>query len=515
MVTKNHMRSAMASFLSFTLICLMTMSSAHSQISKRTSLTQAGQAFIKVTSPGARQAWDKGNKYPIRWESRGVQGEVKILLVRQDMQASQVTREHQADQAAKQAKPVEVIGTSANSGSYDYLVPSDLPDGIYKVQVTSIDASVKGTSEGTVAIGSKKPEPGKALRFGDWRKGTEKAETAQAGTAQSAGKAQAAGAAASTGPTQTAAGTTPTTAAAKTTTPSVAVAGKSQAAAVKVVKVQVTPVKVSEAELKNIPLQKSVAGSSNLQFGGHSTPGRKIVVTAPKDGDVWEADKEYTITWESTGITGDVKIDVAANQYQLHPIAERTVNSGAYRFRVPRNFVGDYRVWRARVSTLDGTIYGWSPPSFTLYTQDIDLHCKIYDPRFGWKEVDVWPFYYDIDSWLQFNVMIRNDGIRVPISIDTVLVQIIKEPQEIVCYQEEWGFGGIYPHVWYQLPEPRRIDWAQIRDVLVQHNLQNNALTDGSLRMVVWLDPQNRLGELEGLRQDNKVVTIWKFSSLH
>ena len=107
--------------------------------------------------------------------------------------------------------------------------------------------------------------------------------------------------------------------------------------------------------------------------------------------------------------------------------------------------------------------------------------------------------------------MMRNDGTRFPISIDTVLVQIIKEPQEIVCYQEEWGFGGIYPHVWYQLPEPRKLDWAQIRGVLEQHNLQKHALTDGSLRMEVWLDPQNRLGELEGLRHDNKVVMHWQF----
>ncbi len=157
---------------------------------------------------------------------------------------------------------------------------------------------------------------------------------------------------------------------------------------------------------------------------------------------------------------------MAANQYQLHPVTGRTVNSGAYLFRVPRNFVGDYRVWHARVSTLDGTIYGWSPPSFTLYSQDVDLQCQIYDPKFGWKAVDAWSSYYDRKSWLAIQRMMRNDGTRFPISIDTVLVQIIKEPQEIVCYQEEWGFGGIYPHVWYQLPEPRKIDWAQIRNVL-------------------------------------------------
>jgi len=498
MVMKGRLKSLIVVLLSLTLIGLTTMSGAHSQISKRTSLSQTGPAAIKVTAPNARQTWEKGHKYPIRWESRGVPGEVTILLLRQDMPASQVAKEPNTAQSAKRTKPIVVVGNTANTGSFDYVIPSDLPDGIYKVQVAAVDGSVKGTSEGTVAIRSKKPEPGKTLRFGDRRKDNEKPPAPPAGTAQSAGKAQTTGAAASTGQPPSA-GATASQATPKTTTPSASVAGKSQAAAVKVVKVQVTPVKVSAAELKNLPLQKSAAGGTSLKFGGRSTAGRKIEVTSPKDGDVWEADKEYAITWESTGITGDVKIDVAANQYELHPVTGRTVNSGAYIFRVPRNFVGDYRLWHARVSTLDGTIYGWSPPYFTLYTQDVDLQCQVYDPKIGW------PGGYLKEGkeyrYLQFNVWMRNDGTRFPISIDNVLVQIIKEPQEIVCYQEEWGFGGIYPHGWYRLPDPRKIKVSSWSD--------DHAMNRGVYRMEVWLDPQNRLGELEGLRHDNKAVFRW------
>jgi len=491
MIKKKPFRSSMAGILTFSLIGLVTVSGARTQISKQTSFSQAGPAVIKVTAPSSRQTWEKGDKYPIRWESQGVPGEVRILLVRQDMSASQVTLGAKASQATKRVKPVDVVGKTVNSGSYDCVVPGDIAEGLYKVQIMTVDGSVKGTSEGIVAIRSK------ALRFGDRRKGNEKAGAA-AGTAQSAGQAQAPGAAASTGRFPSA-GATASKATPQTTAPSAAAAGKSQAAAVKVVKVQVNPVQVSEAELKNLPPFKAAAKGSNLKFGGRSTAGRKIVVTSPKDGDVWEAGKEYSITWESTGITGDVKIDVAANQYQLHPVTGRTVNSGAYLFRVPRNFVGDYRVWRARVSTLDGTIYGWSPPSFTLYSQDVDLQCQINNPRIGW------PGGYLKEGkeyrYLQFNVWMRNDGTRLPISIDTVLVKIIKEPQEIVCYQEEWGFGGIYPHAWYRLPDPRTIkvsSWSDNRD-----------MNRGVYRMEVWLDPQNRLGELEGLRQDNKAVHKW------
>ena len=291
----------------------------------------------------------------------------------------------------------------------------------------------------------------------------------------------------------------------KGVTPSLGIAEKSSTAAQKVAKQQFTMVKVSEAELKNFPVQKSMASSTNLEIGGKSTSGRKIVVTAPKDGDVWEADKEYNITWESTSISGDVKIALAASQYDLKPITERTANTGAYRFRVPRNLVGDFRLWRVRVSTLDGTVYGWSPPYFSLYTQDIDLQCMIYDPKIGWYD-HYYVFVEKAEKWMQFNVRIRNDGIRFPISIDTVLVQIIKEPEEIVCYQEEWGMGGIYPRVWYQLPEPRKF---RISSFNVEGRGKKFNLNDGAYRVEVWLDPQNRLGELEGLRQNNKAVMKW------
>ena len=74
MITKIQFKPLMAFVLAFALIGLMTTSGAHSQISKRTSVSQTGPAAIKVTAPSARQTWDKGTKYPIRWESRGVPG---------------------------------------------------------------------------------------------------------------------------------------------------------------------------------------------------------------------------------------------------------------------------------------------------------------------------------------------------------------------------------------------------------------------------------------------------------
>ncbi|MCX5842543.1 MAG: hypothetical protein NT022_02125, partial [Deltaproteobacteria bacterium] len=130
-----------------------------------------------------------------------------------------------------------------------------------------------------------------------------------------------------------------------------------------------------------------------------------------------------------------------------------------------------------------------------------------YDHKIVEKLVDNYVFYYDREKWLEFNVLWRNDGVRFPISIDNVLVQIIKEPEEIVCYQETWGVGGIYPHIWYKLPEKRKFNiWDYSHGGYAPKTVN---LKSGAYRVEVWLDPQNRLGEMEGLRQNNKAVMKW------
>lgn len=516
--------------LGISFLCVFGTSNAQYQYKTQKSISKGGEAYIKVTSPAENEVWEKGKKYTIRWESKGIRSNLKILLVSEDLKLSQDAKVVKPRQVTKdkEVKPFEITKNTYNSGSYSYIVSRNLPNGIYKIQIMTIDESVKGESEGTITIGGQKLAGVKAISQQEQGKVTAATKYGtQPGTAQTGGTAgtrssqvaavppaataPSSGVAPSTSVTPSAGttastGVTPSTAStpSKAGTPSVGIAGKTPAAAEKVVKQQFTVVKVSEADLKNLPVQKSAASSSDLEIGGKSTSGviktPKIVVTAPKDGDVWEAGKEYNIIWESTGFTGnaDVKIALAATQYDLKPITERTANTGAYRFRVPRNFAGDFRGWRVRVCTLDENIRGWSPP-FTLYSQDVDLECKIYDPKIGWpggylKENKEY-------TWLQFNVWIRNDGIRFPISVDKVLVQMIKEPEEIVCYKEEWGFGGIYPHEWYKLPDPRKIELSSCSD--------DSRRNKGVFRVEVWLDPENRLGENEIRRYNNKAVEKW------
>jgi hypothetical protein len=90
-----------------------------------------------------------------------------------------------------------------------------------------------------------------------------------------------------------------------------------------------------------------------------------------------------------------------------------------------------------------------------------------------------------------------NLGTLAPVTIQNILVQITKQPENAVLAQEEWGFSGIYPRAWYRLSEPRRFD---IWSTYYMQNYFGN-WEEGSIRIQVWLDPQNQLGENSAVLQ--------------
>lgn len=290
--------------------------------------------------------------------------------------------------------------------------------------------------------------------------------------------------------------------------------GKTPATAEKVAKLQFAAVKVSEAEVKNFKFQKSTASATDLKMGGKSTAEGKIEVFFPKDGDIWDANKEYQINWQSTGLTGDVKIDlestliVGGKRYSL-PITERAPNTGTYRFRVPQNWgAQNFQNVRVRVSTLDGTVSGTSPGTIKVFTRWIDLQCMIVDAK-TMVQSTYYPFYSKTQKWIEFNVWMRNKGIRSPITINEVLVRIIKEPEGVVCNQETWGYGPIYYHDWYKLPEPRKFDVESWGHSFKDFN-KDVDLKKGAYRIEVEVDPQNQLGESQESRDDNKTVVKYQ-----
>ena len=86
-------------------------------------------SIIQVLSPNGRETWETGIRYTIRWTSRGIRGNVKIMLKRPD-------------------RSYKIAESVPNTGSYSYTVPKNIPQGSnYTVHVMTLDGKVKDWSD--------------------------------------------------------------------------------------------------------------------------------------------------------------------------------------------------------------------------------------------------------------------------------------------------------------------------------------------------------------------------------
>jgi hypothetical protein len=275
------------------------------------------------------------------------------------------------------------------------------------------------------------------------------------------------------------------------------------------VRQKISPVKVSDTELRNIKSTAPLTNALSSPSSSKSLPGvLPIEVTSPANNEVWEAGKDYVIRWN--GATEDVIIElISQGDLKPYSIVGKAPNTGSYTFKVPYNWLTNPWAYYVRVKTISGRQSGNSG-SINVFTQPVDLECRIVDAYIK-TDADYYVVYAERDKWLEFNVLMRNKGVNSPVTIENVLVRIIKEPEGVVVRQEEWGFSGIYGHEWYKLPEPRKfnIENKSVSVIGVGSGKTIN-LKNGSYRVEVVLDPQNRLGENQQCLNDNKCVKIWQ-----
>lgn len=278
------------------------------------------------------------------------------------------------------------------------------------------------------------------------------------------------------------------------------------------------PVKISSAELRTLSQVASSKSFTTTQSVSKYPSNEmtlplvnNLEVISPVANDIWEAGREYLIKWN--GGSGEVRIDLELvapgkpmTQYQ---IVNRTPNTGTYRFKVPYKWVGNPHDYIVRIKTLDGKQNATSKGTITVYTQPVDLECRIVDASLKESSYNA-VVYYEEKRWIEFNVLMRNKGTLSPVTLQTVLVRIIKQPEGVVVAQEEWGFSGIYNHDWYKLPEPRKFNISSKEDILSDWSYDIN-FKSGHYSVEIELDPQNRLGEDPNCRDDNKCVSNWKF----
>ena len=99
---------------------------------------------------------------------------------------------------------------------------------------------------------------------------------------------------------------------------------------------------------------------------GWSSPLSSIMVTSPASGASWEVSSSQTISWTSTGVTGEVNIKLSTNGGASFPVrlASSTTNDGSKSITVPNNPSTTCRIRVESVS--DPSVFGDNPGNFTI-----------------------------------------------------------------------------------------------------------------------------------------------------
>jgi CHAT domain len=97
------------------------------------------------------------------------------------------------------------------------------------------------------------------------------------------------------------------------------------------------------------------------------TRGSYIRVLYPNGGETWQGGKDYTIRWQSQGISGNVKImlkGAGSGSGGWYTVASSTPNDGSYLYHVPDNL--GWEKYKIHVMTLDGSVEDESDGEFTI-----------------------------------------------------------------------------------------------------------------------------------------------------
>ena len=93
---------------------------------------------------------------------------------------------------------------------------------------------------------------------------------------------------------------------------------------------------------------------------------REIIVTSPNGGEEWTIGSTQEITWSSTDVSGNVKIEFYQGGSAYQTISSSETNNGSYSWTIPSSYDAgtDYKVRISDVS--DASVYDESDNNFTL-----------------------------------------------------------------------------------------------------------------------------------------------------
>ncbi len=455
------------------------------------------EASITVTYPNGGETLEKGKRIKVTWESTGLRGNVKIVLI---------------DAAGAET---EIAKRASNRGTYSYTVSSRLEDGRYKLAVTSADEATRDESDATFTIqkksfgaktptgvqpstptsGTTPPPPAKPTAVVQTPTGTPATGfTPATGVRGTVGQKSEEGG--DEGGLSVAGGVAGT---ATEATSSASTVTTELVEREDITTVQPTSMVVAQIEsaLTAEQMTRPVVNVHGTEIEPH------IWFSHPMAGEIWAPGTRHLIEWEGHDIEGNVQI-VLVRGDERHIILPNTASSGTHEYFVPNNVGLGHDFCVEAVAPGQGITDHSNV--FSIYApQPVDLECAIINFQTTKNTTNGWIFYEKHERWMKFDIAVKNKGTTGPVMVP-VFWRMVKLPENVVVLQEAAGFGGVYPGSWYMTSSPLeyKIREYERRYVVSDRNCNFDA---GYYRLELYADYQNSLGEDEGLRSDN-VYTI-------
>jgi uncharacterized repeat protein (TIGR01451 family) len=112
-------------------------------------------------------------------------------------------------------------------------------------------------------------------------------------------------------------------------------------------------------------LTSTISDTSDAVFSITPPPAPTLTLLAPNGGESWEADTQQQITWSSTNLTGDLRLEYSTDGFaSVELIDDSTVDDGSYTWTIPNDPSDSVQV---RVSSvLSSTISDTSDAVFSI-----------------------------------------------------------------------------------------------------------------------------------------------------
>jgi hypothetical protein len=282
---------------------------------------------ITVTTPNGGECWIRGNSYDITWASYGVSGNVQIELYKGGSYYS------------------TIVDNTVNDGSYTWNIPSgQLPGVDYQIRISSIsnpaffdfsDSDFNICSQIVVTA----PNGGETWQIGEtyditWApSGIGGNVLIEYSTNSGSSWTVIDSTASDVGSYSWVIPNTPTT------------EGR---------------VKITHLSCPD-DYDESDGDFTIILYG--------IIVASPNGGESWIRGNMYNITWASSGVSGNVKIELYKASSYNSTIADSVSNTGSYTWNVPSSQVPgtDYQI--KITSVIDTTVFDFSDDDFVICSQ--------------------------------------------------------------------------------------------------------------------------------------------------